>query len=238
MFLKNKTALVTGSSKGLGREIAIALAKEGAKVAVHYNLSFIEAEKVKKEIGRFDGTAITARADLRKENEVREMLAEIIKKFKRIDILINNVGNFIYKDLKKIEYGEWKNIIDTTLNSTFLCCKECLPYMRKNGFGRIINIGDVDAEKICAKEFITPYHIGKVGVVILTKSLALSEAKNNITVNCVSPGIMKNSVNKPSLKDLPNLRYTKFADVINSIMYLLNKKSDSITGENIIVANA
>jgi len=236
----NKTAIITGSAKGLGREIAIALGKNGCNVVVHYNTSKKQAEMVKSIIEKSGSkaiTAITIKADLTNPDEVKRLFAETHKQFGRIDFLINNVGNFIFKDISKIEYPEWKHILDTTLNSTFLCCKECLHYMRKQKFGRIINIGDSEADKIHASKMMLPYKIGKTGVLMLTKSLAVSEAKNNITVNIVSPGIMPNSVVKPSLNKIPLGRYAEFEDVVNAVLFLLGEKANYITGENLNVAS-
>ena len=235
-MLKNKTAIVTGSSKGLGREIAICLAKNGANIGIHYNKSYKSANELKGEIESLGSKTLLLKADLTKPEDAKNMFSVTYKKFKRIDILVNNVGNFLFKDIDKVSFEEWKYILDTTLNSTFLCCKECLPYMMKNKCGRIINIGDASADKVTANIKRTPYIIGKVGVLILTKSLALSYAKHNITVNMVSPGIMENSTFKPSLEEIPIGRYGKFREITNTIMFLLSNNEDYITGTNILVS--
>ena len=234
--LKNKVALVTGSAKGLGKEIAICLAENGVDVIVHYNKSKASANKVSKIINQLGRKSIALRADLTIMTEVQDMFSQTYNKFKRIDILINNVGNCIMKDIQDIDFNEWRYIIDTTINSTYLCCSTCLPYMRKNNYGRIINIGDSESDKLSASLKMTPYKIGKVGVTVLTKSLALSHAKNNITVNQVSPGIMANSKFKPELKKMPKKRYAEYKDVTNAVMFLLSPKSDYITGANIIIS--
>jgi len=237
-LLKNKVALITGSAKGLGREIALCLAQNGADIVIHYNKSRAEADKVTKIIKDLGRDAIQLKAELINITEIEDMLTQAYNKFGKIDILINNVGNFIMKDIKDIEFNEWKDIIDTTLNSTYFCCRACLPYMRKNNYGRIINIGDSEADKLSASLKMTPYKIGKVGITILTKSLALSEAGNNITVNQVSPGIMLNSKFKPDLSEMPKKRYARYEDVINAIIFLLSPKSEYITGANIVIAGA
>ncbi len=232
----NKTAIITGSAKGLGKEIAIALGKQCCNVVLHYNQSKKEAEEVKFIVGKTGSKVIAIKANLENPEEVKKLFLSAHKKFGRIDFLVNNVGNFLYKDIQDVNAEEWKEIIDTTLNSTFLCCRECLSFMRKNKFGKIINIGDSEADKIAASRFMTAYKIGKVGVLMLTKSLALAEAGNNITVNMVSPGIMRNSVVMPELKDIPLGRYAEFEDVVNAVLFLLSEKADYITGENLIVA--
>jgi NAD(P)-dependent dehydrogenase (short-subunit alcohol dehydrogenase family) len=236
-MLSQKVALVTGSSKRIGKAIAIALAKEGADVVVHYNNSKKEAEAVKKEIEKFGRKSITIKADLTNPKEVKSMFESIIKRFKRIDILVNNVGNFIFKDLDDYTIEEWHYLLDTTLNSTYHCCKFALKYMRKQKRGNIINLADSLADRIAASPKLTPYMIGKTGVLILTQTLAVAEAKNGINVNAVSPGVMENSITKPE-DPVPKGRYGKDEDITNAILFLLDKKSDYITGANIKVNGA
>ncbi len=232
-MLKNKLAVVTGSAKRTGKAIALALAENGADVVVHYRSSKEEADKAVKKIESMGRKSISVRADLTNPKEVEAMFKQVYNKFKRIDILINNVGNFLVKDISKLSYKEWNFLINTTLNTTFYCCKACLPYMRKRKFGRIINIGDSECDRIQANLRITPYKIGKVGVYILTKTLAVNEAKYNITVNVVSPGVLENSVSKPDLSEIPKKRYGNYNDVNNAILFLLKPESGYITGTNI-----
>src|SRR3990167_8551031 len=190
-MLNGKVALVTGSSKRIGKEIAIALARNGADVIVHYNKSKKEAEAVRKNIESLGNRSMAVKADLRNLGETKAMFKAIIKKFKKIDILINNVGNFIFKDIDEYSPEEWHYLIDTTLNTTYHCCRYAIPFMRKQKFGRIINIADSLADRIQASPKLTPYIIGKTGVLILTQTLAVTEAKYNINVNAVSPGVME-----------------------------------------------
>ncbi|MBI2541442.1 SDR family oxidoreductase [Candidatus Woesearchaeota archaeon] len=233
-MLHGKVALVTGSSKRIGKEMAIALARNGACVAVHCNKSRKEAEAVRKKIESFGNPSMVVKADLRSLKETKAMFRAIIKKFKKIDILINNVGNFIFKDIDGYSPEEWHYLIDTTLNTTYHCCKCALPYMRGQKFGRIINIADSLADRIQASPKLTPYMIGKTGVLILTQTLAVTEARHNINVNAVSPGVMENSIVKPADK-VPKGRYGSYDDIVNAVLFLLDEKSDYITGANIKV---
>lgn len=233
-MLHGKVALVTGSSKRIGKEIAIALAKNGADVIVHYNKSKKEAEAVRKNIESLGNKSIAIKADLRNLKETKAMFKAIIRKFRKIDILVNNVGNFIFKDIDGYSAEEWHYLIDTTLNITYHCCKFAIPYMRKQKFGSIINIADSLADKIQAAPKLTPYIIGKTGVLILTQTLAVTEARYNINVNAISPGVMKNSVVKPA-DEVPKGRYGTCDDIINAVLFLLDEKSDYITGANIKV---
>jgi len=234
-MLDGKIALVTGSSKRLGKAIALALAENGADVVVHYNKSRKEAENVKREIESFGRRSMSIKADLRNIKEIEQMFKAIIKKFKKIDILINNVGDFIFRGIDKYSTKEWTYLLDITLNTTYYCCKHALPYMRKQKFGRIINIADSLADRIQASPKLTPYIIGKTGVLILTQTLAVTEAKYNINVNAASPGVMENSIVKPE-DDVPKGRYAKYEDIINVVLFLLDEKSDYITGANIKVS--
>lgn len=227
-------ALVTGSSRRLGKELALALAKNGADVVVHYNKSAKEADAVKNKIESLGRLSMAVKADLSKPLEVEDMFKKIIKKFKKIDILINNVGNFILKSVDEYSPEEWNYLIDTTLNTTYHCCRYAIPFMRKQKFGRIINIADSLADRIQSSPKLTPYIIGKTGVIILTQTLAVTEARHNINVNAVSPGVMENSIVKPADK-VPKGRYAMYEDIINAVLFLLDKKSDYITGANIKV---
>src|SRR3989344_1410632 len=129
MILENKVALVTGSAKRTGKAIALALAKNGADVVVHYNKSKKEASETAECIRKLGRNSISVKADLRNIKEVNAMFKTVVKKFKKIDILINNVGNFIFKDIGKLSSDEWHFLLDTTLNSTYHCCMAVLPYM-------------------------------------------------------------------------------------------------------------
>lgn len=234
-MLEGKVALVTGSPKRTGKAIALALAKNGADVVIHYNKSRKEAESVKKEIEALGRNSMIVEADLRNPKEAESMLKTVVKRFRKIDILINNVGNFIFKDINDYSAQEWDYLIDTTLNTTYYCCKFSIPYMRKQKFGRIINIADSLADKIQASPKLTPYMIGKTGVLILTQTLAVTEAKHNINVNAISPGVMENSIAKPA-DEIPKKRFATYDDIINAVLFLLDKKSDYITGANIKVS--
>lgn len=233
-MLEGKVALVTGSSKRIGKEIAMALAKNGADVIVHYNKSRKDAEAVRSAIESLGKRSMAVKADLRDLNATKAMFRNIIKKFRRIDILVNNVGNFIFKDIDKYSPEEWHYLIDTTLNTTYHCCKYAIPFMRRQKFGRIINMADSLADKIQASPKLTPYMIGKTGVLILTQTLAVAEAKYNINVNAISPGVMENSIAKPDDK-IPKGRYGTYEDITNAVLFLLDEKSDYITGANIKV---
>lgn len=228
-------AIVTGSAKRTGRAIAVALADAGHDVAVHYNHSADAAEEVSSQIRKIGRGSIAVKADLTSYNETKSMMGQVAKEFGRIDILINNVGNFIFKDMDEYTVEEWHHLLDTTLNSTYHCCKAVLPIMREQKSGIIINMGDSQCDRIQSSVKVTPYMIGKTGCLILTQTLAKIEAKHGIRVNMVSPGVLENSVVKPK-DDVPAGRWAKYEDITNAILFLLKEESDYITGANIKVS--
>ena len=235
MMLKGKVALVTGSAKRTGKYIALALAKQGADVVIHFNKSKKEAGNVVHEIRAMGRRSVAIKADLRNPKEAEILMDKITIIFGRVDILVNNVGNFLVKDITKLETDEWNHLIDTTLNSTFYCCKYALPYMAKQKYGRIINIADSGADYIKPWPRITPYMIGKTGILILTKTLAEAYAKHGITVNAISPGVMENAVVKP-IERMPMGRYANYEDITNAILFLLKNESNYVTGTNLKVS--
>lgn len=230
--LKNKIALVTGASKNLGRAIAIDFARKGIKVAVHYHQSLKDADETLSEVKKYsDG--IIVRADLTDQKQVSDMVGKIESELGNIDILINLVGNFIFEPITKTTFEKFRDTIESNLYSTFLCSKKVLPAMAKKRWGRIINFGNVGAENIQIREKTTPYLIAKTGVIMLTKVLAFEYAKSGITINSISPGILKTSVAKPPT---PTGRYADFKDILNALNFLLKDESDYVNGANLEVA--
>lgn len=228
----NKIALITGSSKNLGRAIALNLAQQGAKVVIHYHHSEKEAQKTLAEVKKYSGGIIVC-ADVTNPNEVSAMMRTIQQQLGSIDILINLVGNFIFEPITITKFEKFRDVIESNLYSAFLCCKEALPAMTKKKWGRIINFGCVAAENITIREKTTPYYIAKTGVIMLTKVLAYEYARYGITINSISPGILETSIAKPST---PTGRNASFKDIINAINFLLKEESNYINGANIEVA--
>ena len=186
MLLKDKVAIVTGGAKGIGKGIALKFAEEGCNVVV--NARHIEgAQKVAREIKALGRNSLAIAADVSKSEEVEEMVKRIIKEFGKIDILVNNAGG-VSGDARIEETTEedWDRVIDINLKGQFLCCKAVVPYMRKNKYGRIINVSSMGA--IHPPAPIVHYHAAKGGVLGLTTNLAFELAPFNITVNAILPG--------------------------------------------------
>lgn len=232
MTLKGKIALVTGSAKNLGKSIAIDLAKQGAKVAIHYHNSKKEAFDTLAEVKKYS-QGIIIKTDVTNPKDISSMVQTIELKLGTIDILVNLVGNFIFEPITTTTFAKFQDVIESNLYSTFLLCKQVLPNMVKKKWGRIINFGCAGAESITIREKTTPYYIAKTGVIMLTKLLATEYAKFGITVNSISPGILETSVAKPPT---PSGKFTQFKDIINITNFLLKDESSYINGANIEVA--
>lgn len=236
-LMKDKIALVTGSSRGIGRDIALRLADIAGGVAIHYKSDRRAAEDVVRRIKEEGKQAAFFCADLTKESGASGLIREVEGKFGRIDILVNNFGPILVKPWEKVTTGEWEYILRSNLGSALCCAKAVLPDMRKRKWGRIINLGYSRAEQLVAFSTITPYAIAKTGLLILTRTIAASVASDGITINMVSPGLMERGV-LPRDRDIPSGRLGKFEDISEAVLFLVSKKADFITGTNLIVAGA
>ncbi|MBI2594375.1 SDR family oxidoreductase [Candidatus Curtissbacteria bacterium] len=229
-----KVAVVTGSAKGLGRAIALALAREGFTVVVHYRKSKKEAEKVLREVGKLSAGSILTSGDLTDENQVKEIFDAIIQKFRQVDLLVNNVGNFLYKPLHKTSNREFRDILESNVYTTLFCSKAVLPQMRRQKSGYIVNIGVVGADKMNLLANSTPYFYAKNGVYLLTKMMAHEEAKNGIHVNMISPASLETDIFKPG--DFPMGRSATYDDVVKALLFLISPDAYYINGANLEVA--
>lgn len=231
----DKIALVTGSSRGIGCDIALRLADVASGVAVHYKSNREGALEVVKKIKNKGKLSAAFRADLTKEKEASCLVKRVEEKFGRIDILINNFGPILVKPWEELTSKEWEYILRGNLESAFFCIKAALPGMRKRNSGRVINIGYSRAEQLVAYFNILPYAIAKTGLLILTRSVASSVASSGITVNMVSPGLIEGGI-LPSNKKVPKGRLGRYKDISEAVLFLVSEKADFITGSNLIIA--
>ena len=153
-----------------------------------------------------------------------------------LDILVNNASGIIWKSLSQMSIAEWHQGVSETRHITYHACQAALPFLRQSGQGRIINLIDVDADAIVAVPKLTPYKIGKTGVLMLTRTLAVSEAPFGITVNGLSPGTLNNSERKPSLDQIPAGRYGTPQEVARAAVFLAHPDSSYITGSNLKIS--
>jgi len=190
MKLKNKVAIITGASSGIGKATAIKLGKEGVKVALLAR-SKKELDKVKKEIEKMRGEAISVHADVTKEKEIKRGIKKTLKKYKKIDILVNNAGLGIFKNVEDMDFREWRKQIDVMLNGSFLMTHHSLPHIYKQDCGHVVNITSLWAKRFAAS--CAGYTAAKFGVRGFTQSLREEARKHNTKVTNVMPG----TVNTP-----------------------------------------
>lgn len=233
--MKEKIALVTGSSQGIGKEIALRLADVVSGVVVHYKENRQAASGVAKKIREKGKLSASFWADLTREREALALIKKVEEKFGKVDILVNNFGPILVKSWDKVTPSEWDFILRANLSSALSCLRAVLPGMRKRKWGRIINLGYSRAEQLVAFPTITPYAIAKTGLLILTRTVAAAEASSGITVNMVSPGLIEGGV-LPGDKSIPRGKLGKFKDVAEAVLFLISDKANFITGTNLIVA--
>lgn len=191
-----KVILVTGASRGIGRNIALTLANEGNIVIANYNKSEDKAIELEKE----NSNITIYKADVSKKDEVQQMVKFVIEKFGRIDVLVNNAGIYKFNFIQDIEEEEWDNIINTNLKSVFLCSKEVVKqYMVNAKNGCIINISSVNGLVGAACE--VHYCASKAGIDGITKGLAKELGPSNIRVNSIAPGAIKTDINKNTTEE-------------------------------------
>ena len=189
MRLEGKKALVTGASRGIGRAIALALAAEGADVAVNYAGSEAAAKEVAAEIEAMGRKAIVIQADISSHEASTAMIDEVVKEFGRIDILVNNAG--ITRDglLMRMKEADWDAVLTTNLKGVFNCTKAAVKYMMKQKYGRIVSISSVVG--LMGNAGQANYAAAKAGVIGFTKAVAKEVAARGINVNAVAPGFIK-----------------------------------------------
>lgn len=201
----NKVIVITGASRGIGRDIAKKLAQNGEKVIANYNKSEKEAKELKEELEARGIEIDIFKADVSKREEVSELIKFVEEKYKRIDVLINNAGISETKLFTEVTDEEWNNIINTNLYSAFCCTQEAVKNMIKNKSGCIINISSIWG--LVGASCETIYSISKAGVDAMTKSLAKELGLSNIRVNSVAPGIIETNMNKNlSQEEINNIK--------------------------------
>lgn len=198
--LESKVGLVTGSSRGIGRAIAIVLARAGASVVLNHRNSSTEAVEVAEAIAGEGRRVLTVQADVGNEDQVVAMVKQVIKEFGRIDILVNNAGITSDNLVALMPLSQWQSVLSADLTSAFLCAKAALPHMVRARWGRIINISS--AIGLIGQAGQANYAAAKAGLVGLTKSLALEYGSRGITANAIAPGLIDTEM----IANLPRAR--------------------------------
>ena len=236
-MLKEQTAVVTGGARGIGRAIALELAKQGANVIINYHGSVKKAEEVKKEIEEKGGTAEIMQCDVADFAACERFFQQVIEKYKRVDILVNNAG--VTRDglLMEMSEEEFDTVINTNLKGTFHCMRFVTRQMIKQRYGRIINISSVVG--VTGNAGQANYAASKAGVIGLTKSAARELASRKITVNAIAPGFIETDMTKDlpdkvkeeSIAKIPLGYYGKPEDVAGAVSFLASEKAGYITGQ-------
>jgi 3-oxoacyl-[acyl-carrier protein] reductase len=241
LSLKDKVALVTGGSRGIGRAIATSLAAAGATVVVNYKGNVAAADEVVRDIGAEDGQALAIQADISQSQEVERLFKAVLDRYGRLDILVNNAG--ITRDtlLLRMKEDDFDAVLDTNLRGVFLCTKAALRPMTKARAGRIINITSVVG--LMGNAGQSNYAAAKAGIIGFTKSTAREIASRGITVNAVAPGyieteltgLLSEQIRAAILENIPLGRLGAPQDVANLVCFLASDAASYITGETITV---
>ena len=241
MDLKGKVALVTGGSRGIGREIAIGFSKLGADIAITYNSNSTKAQELTEELIKNGVKAVAVKGDVSVEEDVNSIVNLVEKELGGIDILVNNAG--ITKDnlLIRMSPNDWDEVMNVNLKGVFLCTKAVTRGMMKKKYGKIINISSVVG--ITGNPGQGNYSASKAGIIGFTKSMAKELASRGIRVNAIAPGfiqtemtdILKDDIKKSMLNSIPLNHFGTPKDISHVVNFLASEESDYITGEVIKV---
>ena len=231
-----RTAIITGATRGIGRGIAARLASQGTNIATIYHADEASADALKRLCEEKRSPLFIERLDVRDFGRIPGFVGRVAERFGMIDYLVNNVGADIFKTIDEVSFDEWKASQDLILNAPFIFCKEVLPHMRKARFGRIINIGASSRDYIKGQPGLGPFAVHKAALTVLTKTLALEEIGNGITVNMVAPGSTARAGTTPEelripVEGIPIGRRVEIEEVVEAVMYFLSVAAGSSTGQ-------
>ncbi len=241
--LTGKVALVTGARRGMGKSHALALARQGAKVAVT-DISQEECQSVVDEIKSAGGEAIAFKMDVLNKTDVDAVFDEVIKQFGRLDILVNNAGIYIDKPTLEMTEKEWDETINVNLKGGFLCAQRAAKEMAKNKWGRIINISSIASGGVgIGFPGAAHYAASKGGIIGMTESMAAEWAELGITVNAIGPGVIETPMTQPITEELakeistriPLKRIGKPEEISAAVVFLASEEASYVTGATIYV---
>jgi NAD(P)-dependent dehydrogenase (short-subunit alcohol dehydrogenase family) len=241
--LDDRVAIITGSSRGLGKAMASALAGAGANVVItsrHLNEAQATADEIKNSTGR---RAIALEVDVSQQPQVERMVTQTLNEFGRIDILINNAGLNIRGPIEELKMDDWTQVLNTNLIGPIFCCRAVAPHMKAQKYGRVVNIASILGSIGMPNR--TPYSASKGAVIQLTRTLALEWAPYNITVNAICPGPFATEMNRPLMDDpqvyqtfvskIPLGRWGEPKEIGGVAIFLASEASSFVTGATIYV---
>ncbi len=235
--MRQRVALVTGGTRGIGKGIAVALGREGVRLAIAYRSNKAAAQNALRQLQADGAECFAVETDVTNPAKVTFLVETILERYGRLDILINNVGEFRWRLLADSTLEEWQEILTSNLLSALYASKAALPAMRRQRWGRIINLGAVGAERAFGQATISAYAAAKAAVVAFSRSLAIEEAKNGITVNVVNPSNIDEK--ELSLTEARRIRDARFPigrpptveDVAAAVKFFASEEADYITGQ-------
>lgn len=243
---ENKTAIITGASRGIGKAIAVDFARKGASVGINYiedesGRNASDAAEVLKEVIALGSNGILLSADITKRDQVNRAIDEFLSHFNKINILINNAGIIKDRTLLKMSDEEWDEVINVNLTGAYNVTKAVIPHLIKSEYGRIVNISSVSGQKGFFGQ--TNYSASKAGIMAFTRSLAIELAKYQITVNSIAPGIINTEMSATIpedvmgkiLENIPLKRLGYPEEVAKLVIFLCSEDASYITGQTISI---
>ena len=240
--LKNKVAIVTGSTKGIGRGIVESLAKAGADVVI-VSRNQEDCNQVAETIKAFGHDALPVATDVTNIKAIEELVKKVAKYYGKIDILVNNAGSAITKKAEDITEADWDRVLNVDLKATFFCAQAVGRLMITQKQGKIINLASILG--LVGDRQVLPYCVAKGGVIQMTKALALEWAKHNIQVNALCPGYVITPMNEVDLKNekihnhiikkIPMRRFGEISDMVGAAVFLASSASDYMTGQTMVL---
>ncbi|MFZ0636189.1 MAG: SDR family oxidoreductase [Candidatus Acidiferrales bacterium] len=242
MPLRQRTALITGGSRGIGKGVALGLAQAGVRVAISYRSNKAAAQNTLRQLQSLGAECFAVEADVTDSSKVQFLVDSVVERFGRLEILVNNVGMFNWKPVIETTHAEWYQVLSSNLLSAFYMSKAVLSVMRRQHWGRIINMGAVGAERAFGQATISAYAAAKAAVVAFSRSLAVEEARHGITVNVINPSNVDEK--ELTLDEARKIRDTRSPigrppsaeDVSAAVKFFASDEADYITGQVLSVS--
>jgi 3-oxoacyl-[acyl-carrier protein] reductase len=237
MTIKQRAALVTGGTRGIGKGIALALGRDGARVAVAYRANKAAAQSALRQLQTAGAECFAVETDVTDPEKAAFLVRTVLERFRRLDILVNNVGGFRWKPVAESSVEEWREVLASNLLSVLYVSKAALAPMRRQRWGRIVNLGAVGAERAFGQAKISAYSAAKAGVVALSRALAIEEAPHGITVNVVNPSnIDERELTVEEARRIHDARYPigrppTAQDVAAAVRFFVSEEAGYITGQ-------